>query len=509
MHRLRVPRSYRSRLFFGLGITILLTLGFGFYVFFKSNQLIALVQSGELLTSSNQLKFVGDLEKLAQIAFYFFSINLLVITALLIYLSFSLETYLRLILSGIRRVNTGDLSHRITLRANNEFGMLANFINQATAHVESMVNERTKQLSAERNKLAITLSGITDGVIALDTKRLIIAINKNALSLVGVNNEQDALGKPIDTLFKLYDDKNNEIIPSVYAPIKANTEGVVYTQPTTTLINNQQSKLFVTITTSQIKEGPSFNFGCILTIHDLTESRDLEEMKLDFVSMAAHELRTPLSSAMGYLQLIKTEGGKPNPEYIERALSSTKNLVGLIDKLLSVAHIENSKLALSFEKLNINSLIDEAVRDQSLSAKKAGLNINIDISTKPVYVIGDSLRLREVIDNLLSNAIRFTPKGGQIAVKIAQNKNKIITTVADTGVGIAKADLSKLFSKFYRVDSGLSSSSRGTGLGLFISKSIIKLHNGTIKAASVSGKGTTFTFTLPNFDEAKYRNLKK
>jgi PAS domain S-box-containing protein len=499
----RLASSYRGKLFLGLGLTVLVTLSFGFYVIFKTSHAQAILNDTDLLTSSQQETLSKDINDLTNIAFYYFSISLILITGLLIYLSFSLESYLKTILRGIAKINNGDLSYRINLDLRNEFGTLAKFINNATAHVEGIVTERTKQLVAEKHKLETILSAITDGVIALDTDRKIIAINKNALHLLGVRSDKELLGKSISNTFSIYSSSNNPIVSTEYAPVLSNKEGIVFKQNSVKLVRNDRRVFYVNLIASQIKEAQSVNLGCLLTIHDLTSTHNLEEMKLDFVSIAAHELRTPLTTTMGYLQLLKSTENEANRQYVERAVSSTKNLVGLIDKLLNVTHIENNQFVMEQEKLDIVNLVEDSYKMHQLTANQANVNLKLDSPKKEIYVKGDSIRLKEVLNNLITNAFKYTPATGTISITVRKLKDRVSVAVEDTGIGISQENSSKLFNKFVRIDSGLASSNRGTGLGLFISKSIIKMHHGTINVESALGKGSVFEFTLPIYEKNK------
>lgn len=248
-----------------------------------------------------------------------------------------------------------------------------------------------------------------------------------------------------------------------------------------------------------------------MTIHDETKSRDLDNMKVDFVSMAAHELRTPLAATRGYLELISfKEGENVAPDvknYLQQALKSTAELGSLIDNLLGVTRIERGTLTLRPEKVDIAADVQQAIRNATFTANDKRIALSYDGPTSGCFVIADQIALHEVINNLINNAIKYTNSGGSVSVLLGREAKSYVIRFKDTGIGIPKQSLANLFTKFYRVHGGLNSGSTGTGLGLFISKSIIERHGGTITVESEEGVGSTFTVTIPVLDEAKLAAL--
>ncbi|HEX9153359.1 MAG TPA: ATP-binding protein, partial [Candidatus Saccharimonadales bacterium] len=244
----------------------------------------------------------------------------------------------------------------------------------------------------------------------------------------------------------------------------------------------------------------------IVTIHDETKTRELENMKIDFVSMAAHELRTPLASLRGYIELMSYREGKNMSEdankYLKQALKSSKELGGLINNLLDVTRIERGTLTFDMEEVDLAASVSQSVANSHFGADDKQIKLTYEGPQSGCMVMADHLAIREVINNLVSNAIKYTAPNGSVSVSLKQEGNSYITRVRDTGIGIPKSALPYLFTKFYRVHGGLDSGSTGTGLGLFISKSIIERHNGTISVESEEGVGSVFSFTVPVLDKA-------
>ncbi len=279
-----------------------------------------------------------------------------------------------------------------------------------------------------------------------------------------------------------------------------------------TLTNSNKRTYLVDILINPIQNDP-LGIKSIITILDRTKEQELENMKVDFVSMAAHELRTPLTSIRGYLDLISRDEKFKLPEdlglYFERIKISSEQLVGLINNILNVSRIEHGELTQNSTKIDWAELVNKAVQDQMFSAKERSISLAYSGPEHNVFVIGDQISLLEVISNLITNAIHYTKEFGNITVSVTQTDKEIITSIKDNGVGIPANQIPHLFTKFFRVHSGLASGSGGTGLGLYISKSIIDLHEGNISVVSEESKGSTFTIRLPNFNEQKYNEISK
>lgn len=365
---------------------------------------------------------------------------------------------------------------------------------------EEEINIRTKQISAERNKLTVMLSAISDSVIGLDLERNVVIANNAAEQLIGLTKDQ-MVGKQIGEICKVFE-KNIEVAPIIFAPIKTDTyEGVVYSKQSLKLMNARGQQKIVSLSSSQISQGLDVNLGCILTIHDDSKEDQLEKMKLDFVSMAAHELRTPLTALNSYLYIfIKENKDALNAEqnkFLNRMNISTQQLMSLVENLLSVSRIERGVFKVYLEPIDWVTYVKEYVDEMIPRAAEKSLTLTFSPPTLPISrVLADKSRINEVLLNLLANALAYTSPGGKIDVSIEQKGDQVITRVSDTGQGIPPDALPHLFSKFYRVSGKLEQGSKGTGLGLYISKAMIEAHHGTISVDSKMGIGSTFSFTL-------------
>lgn len=440
---------------------------------------------------------------------------------------------------GLHVIQSGNLDYRVDIKSGDEIEDLSQDFNLMADHLKENfrklqmqntsadrsaqlllgrdldlrkmndeLEEEKEAISAEKNKLSVILSGVSDAIIALDLNRNIISFNKVAEHLTEFS-ESEVLGKPIDQVIKLRT-KEWKISPLEYCPdVQEDFEGIAYTKKGVEIfslknnLNSLNSKgVFVNLIASQIREGKRVNLGCILTLHNVSEERQLEEMKLDFVSMAAHELRTPLTAIRGYLSVFINENkAKFNDEqnmFLSRINIATQQLMGLIENLLNVSKIERGIFNVNLEPTDWLALTKQIFSWFEERAKAKNITFQlIEPATPLPKVSADKLRITEVLGNLLSNAIAYTPAGGQIQVKLEQNNNYIVTHVQDNGEGIPKEAIPKLFTKFFRVSGNLEQGSKGTGLGLYIAKSIIDMHHGQIGAQSEPGKGSTFSFALP------------
>ncbi len=366
--------------------------------------------------------------------------------------------------------------------------------------IEKEVEKRTQELSAERNKLAIILSGIIDSIIAVDLQKKIILFNKAAENLTGYKTVE-VIGKPIDVVIKVFD-QSQELIPLYYCPIRTDGfEGEIFKKQGLRVIGQNGKESFVNLIAGQIREGAQVNLGCILTFHDKTQEKRLEEMKIDFISMAAHELRTPLTSIRGYLSVfIKENKDKLNADQkslLDHLSSVTERFALLISDLLSVSNMEKGSFSISKEPIQWSTFVQQSISELEQRARDKQVQLTfLDSLVKPTVQI-DKLRMGEVLSNLISNAIIYTNAGGTVKVWIGQKDNNITTFVQDTGVGIPATAIPHLFTKFYRVSTSLQQGIKGTGLGLYISKVIVEKHGGSIWVNSEVSKGSTFAFSLP------------
>ncbi len=352
-------------------------------------------------------------------------------------------------------------------------------------------------------RLIMILSAIQDAVIALDLQGNIVMFNLAAEKLIGATTKE-VIGKPIDQVIKVYD-REIEIPKATYHPLNTTTsERVTYIKQGVKIVSFNNKQVYANFISSQIKEGSQVGLNWIITLHDVTEEKNFETMKLDFVSMAAHELRTPLTSIKGYLSVFMNENKEKldtdQNMFLTRISISTKQLLDLVENILNVSKIERGVFNVNLESTDWTIIVQQ-IFDQFIErANEKNLEFTF-IKPQVTFpkVMVDKLRISEVLSNLLSNAIAYTAPGGKInvSVKLSPDKQSTITNIQDTGEGISKEAIPHLFTKFFRISGKLGQGSKGTGLGLYISKEIVQMHHGKIWVESGLGKGSIFSFSLP------------
>jgi two-component system phosphate regulon sensor histidine kinase PhoR len=241
--------------------------------------------------------------------------------------------------------------------------------------------------------------------------------------------------------------------------------------------------------------------GAVMVLHDITELRRLERVRRDFVANVSHEFKTPLTAIQGFAETLLSGAldDKANRKrFVEIIREHARRLARLTDDLLKLSRIEAGRLELEIRPVRVEALVSGCVETTRLNAQARGLEIQVDLQKDAPAVRGDGAQLGEVLQNLLDNAVQYTPAGGKIEVKARSNGQGVTFTVTDTGIGIPESDLERIFERFYRVDAARSREAGGTGLGLAIARHIVEAHGGRIWVESAIGQGSRFHFSIPS-----------
>lgn len=393
---------------------------------------------------------------------------------------------------GASSISQGKLDTKITIRSKDELGSLAQSFNNMASNLSVILN----QARAESSKVGVMLNNVGEGILAVDINGIILVSNTAAAVLIGTM-PKDIVGQNFKNLY-LFSKDNQQLLLS-FQEIK------VYKDLVLTTANKRIH--YVDLLLNPIINDPS-GIKTIITIIDNTSEQELDNMKVDFVSMAAHELRTPMTAIRGYIDLIMHTENLNLPisivGFLQHIQASSTQLIGLINNLLNVSRIERNALNINLQRLNWQDIVKKSISDQQFTAKAKSINLYYNGLKSSVYIMADQIAIAEVINNLICNAINYTPNNGWVKIDISLIDNKVITTIADNGIGISEENQKHLFTKFYRVKSGLTSGSGGTGLGLYISKSIIDYHHGSITVKSTEGQGSKFIIKLPIVDPTSY-----
>lgn len=335
------------------------------------------------------------------------------------------------------------------------------------------------------------IKSLKEGVIILDLQSKAILQNREAARLTNYKDDE-IQGKALSSLISF--SSNEKKVDPEQIELAKNQLLILHGK------NDAQAN--VQLTSSTILDSSKREVAKVIILQNVSEKTSLQEMQVDFVSMASHELRTPLTSIVNYLSVLEEEArakmDKEHQEFLDRSFNATKQLLLLVENILSVSKVERGATSLNIKTTNWQDLLDQIIKELKMQAIEKNINLSLVLPKDPLPdVMADPLRITEVLDNLIANAIKHTNSGGFITVKAIKEKGEVITSVEDNGEGIAKEALPNLFAKFYRTPGSLQKGDQGTGLGLYISKSIIGLHHGRIWADSNLGKGSTFFFSLP------------
>lgn len=358
--------------------------------------------------------------------------------------------------------------------------------------------------SSQNNLFDASVRDISDPLIILNLKMEITFMNKAAEMFTGLVRT-NTVGKKIDQAIRFYDKNNQEITPAKYANVKTPGDDIkVFSAPEIKIISNINVQVFADVEILRPVAASTIDISCLILLHDRTKEKQLEAMKLDFVSMAAHELRTPLTSIKGYISVFINENKtKLTPEqmmFITRINTSTQQLSGLVENLLSVARVERGAMNLHTQVVDWVANVKSQVETFEHRADEKRISLKFIEPTVAIPRVSvDLVRINEVLNNMVSNAINYTEPMGKIEVWVDKKDDMVYTHVRDTGKGLSKESIAQLFSKFFRVQGGpAEQASKGNGLGLYLSKAIVELHHGQIWAESPGiGKGSTFSFSLP------------
>ena len=385
----------------------------------------------------------------------------------------------------IKDLIAGDYSQVLDMQGNTEITNITNNLND----LSEVIRLTQENLEQESKRLHSILSYMTDGVLATNRRGQITMINDMAKRQLGVESD-DALNQNILELLKIEDEYELRDL------ITQSPEMMIYSQN----VNGEYISLRVRF--ALIRRESGFISGLVAVLHDTTEQEKEERERRLFVSNVSHELRTPLTSVKSYLEALD-EGALYEPvapDFIKVSLVETNRMMRMVTDLLHLSRIDNATSHLDVELINFTAFITfilnrfDKIRAQD-EEKKYELVRDYPITS--VWIEIDTDKMTQVIDNILNNAIKYSPDGGKITVSMKTTDDQMILSISDQGLGIPKEDLPKIFDRFYRVDKARSRAQGGTGLGLAIAKEIIKQHNGFIWAKSEYGKGSTFTIVLP------------
>ncbi len=360
-----------------------------------------------------------------------------------------------------------------------------------------------REVESGRSKTEALLGSIGDGVFAVDAEGRIIEFNRAAAALTGVTASA-ALGRPYEQVMTL-SEGGAEGAAGTDAVRQTILQGRTFRSlRDLTLVRRDGSRLPITLSAAPVRDDQGGVAGCVVVFSDASQEREVDRMKNEFISIASHQLRTPMTGVKGVLSLLLDEVlGPLNPEqqaYLRRAYDSNERLIALVNDLLNISRLEQGSLQLRSEPVAVADVVSGLASDLQVRAARYQVTIRVDPpqpNAAECVVPGDAVRLREVFANLMDNAVKYTPEHGTVTVRTRAEGPRVAVEIIDTGVGIPADKMPTLFQKFNRIQNPLSGREFGTGLGLYFARSVVELHRGTIEVESVPEKGTTFRVSLP------------
>ena len=428
---------------------------------------------------------VDDKQEISDLSWRFFQIvmqammfGLLAAILLSFLLSKTITTPIERITQGARSIAEGNFDQVLGVQSSDEIGELTRSFNDMARRLKGTVGE----VQGERDKLSTLFLHMTDGVAAFTTDGELIHMNPATENLLGVRVEDDL---SFDEMFADLD--------------MPNSDETAMRSFLTSEITRRGRVLSVTLAPYGALDGEG---GVIAVIHDITEQRRLDDARREFVANVSHELRTPLTNIRSYTEtLLDAAGNLPletEKQFLGVISSESERMARIVTDLLTLSKLDYGRMELRMTRFQLGDMLKNVAGAMKLTAEDSGHELTVDTPDDLPQIVGDRERIEQVVVNILSNAVKYTPSGGHIRLSAcAVPKNRVRITVEDDGVGIPAADVPRLFERFYRVDKARSRAAGGTGLGLAIAKEIVEQHEGKIALASEYGKGTIVTITLP------------
>ncbi|MBU1087730.1 MAG: HAMP domain-containing protein [Candidatus Omnitrophica bacterium] len=377
----------------------------------------------------------------------------------------------------------GNFARKILIYSNDEIGDLANAFNYMSEQIETKIEE----VSQSKSRLEAVFLSMFEGVMIVDTEGAVLLMNQALKNVLKV--KENPIGKkPIEVIRNL---QIQEIVENVLEP-----ESALIAKEISTLLPEEKVLL---VHATRIEKDKQTE-GAVLVFHDVTALRGLEKIRQEFVANVSHELRTPISSIKGFAETLLSgamEDQENARDFLKIILADSDRLACLIDDLLNLSKIESGKLIMEKKSCKIAEIVEKVIASLKVQLKDKSIIAKINIPVNIPNVLADETRIKQVLLNLVENAIKYNIPDGEIIISAQEIGSFIKVDIMDTGIGIPNKDLPRLFERFYRVDKARSRELGGTGLGLSIVKHIIQSHGGEVFVESVERKGSTFSFTIP------------
>ncbi|MEZ5964994.1 MAG: ATP-binding protein [Planctomycetota bacterium] len=379
----------------------------------------------------------------------------------------------------------GEDRARAALVSDDEFGALSRALNS----MADRLGERVEEMRRERAKMSAIVGSMVEGVVAVDGHEHVLHLNAAASDMLAVA-DADVVGRPLIEVMRIVD------ICDMVTAVLGNGEK---TSRELTIHKGADPRI-VQLEAAPLRDRDGIVNGAVVVLHDVTDLRRLEAMRRDFVANVSHELKTPLTAIKGMVDTMVDDTTMPadvRVRFLGKIQRQCDRLASLVTDLLVLARIESSKASEELLPLDLRDPVRESAHQLAPAAHEKHLRLELVLPDAPVMVNGEQESLRQVVDNLLGNAIRYTPEHGSVTVTLAARGHDAFLAVRDTGIGIEAQHLDRIFERFYRVDKARSRELGGTGLGLAIVKHVALSHGGTVTVQSRPGSGSAFNVRIP------------
>lgn len=444
----------------------------------KNNQTLGIARLSLPLTEVN--KNISNLHKIIILAT---AIALVIASIISLIISLTITRPLQEMTKVSQKISKGDFSKKLKILNQDEIGQLADSLNLMSEELENKI----RIISEDKDKMKVVLSSVIEGIVAIDKEGRIILFNHALKNMIDCSSDR-VLEKFHWEIIR--NNQLNELLKETLQKGQALTREITLFSP--------QEKIFHASANPLTEKNKVW--GAVVVLNDITEIKKLEKMRSEFVANVSHELRTPLTSIQGFVETLK-EGAINDPEkaqyFLEIIEKQSNRLNNLIEELLQLSKIESQKIAMNLQSINLRDLIDKTISEFKKKIEQKDHKIKINISPQLPLVKADPEQFEVVFRNLLDNALKYTPDGGEIYISALEKAENIYIEIADNGIGISAEHLPRIFERFYRANKDRSRKLGGTGLGLAIVKHIVQAHQGTIGVESKPGKGSKFFFTLP------------
>lgn len=411
-------------------------------------------------------------------------IGLLIAILLSFFLARAISMPLSRLTEGVQRVAKGDFKDKISVHSADEIGVLTENFNT----MSRMLEENLDEINGEREKLETVLSCLKDAVITFGKDGRPLQINRAATDLFADAKREELT---LDYIFSLLHYESGGIDISLDDESSGDVPAVRY--------KGRVYELY--FGNIRYRDASSMREGVILVIHDVTQSYELDRSRREFVANASHELRTPLTTIKMVIEALAGDEGvtknEMNKSFLDMAETESTRMELLIKNLLTLSQLDSKTMNFNVREFDLEESVAYLAKSLAVNASARGHKLTFDGAYDPVIIRGDKIRIEQILINITSNAIKYTPDGGRISLRLHDLGDRAEITITDNGVGIPEEDIPHLFERFYRVEKARSSDKGGTGLGLAIAKEFAVAHGGDIRVSSIVGKGTTFTVTLP------------